>query len=164
MGSDHLGAVRGRGEVVGIFVTAQEGQPTRRLEQVKAVAGLGLEGDRYFAPRDPSADPGVRSEVTLIESEALLAVQRDYDLSLEAGEARRNIITCGVALNHLVGRSFWVGGALLEGVRLCEPCMYVEGLTRPGVRKALTHRGGLRARILKGGTIRQGDAVLPAGD
>jgi MOSC domain-containing protein YiiM len=151
---------QGKAEVVGIFITAQEGQPTFGLEQVKAVAGRGLEGDRYFDSRDPSADPGRRSEVTLIESEALLAVKHDYDIQLELGEARRNIVTRGVALNHLVGRSFRVGGATLLGVRLCEPCQYMEGLTQPGVRKALIHRGGLRARILQSGTIKVGDALV----
>lgn len=147
------------GEVVGIFIAAAEGQPTRALDEVVAVAGRGLEGDRYFGPRDASGDPAKRSEITLIESEAVTAVQRDYQVALEPRESRRNIITSGVALNHLVGKRFRVGAALLEGVQLCEPCGYVESLTRPGVRKALVHRGGLRARIVESGAIRMGDPV-----
>ena len=68
-------------------------------------------------------------------------------------------MTSGVPLNHLIGREFWVGEVLMRGVRLCEPCNYLEGLTKPGVRMALMHRGGLRADILNEGVIRVGDAV-----
>ena len=68
-------------------------------------------------------------------------------------------MTEGVPLNHLVGRTFRVGGVVLRGFKLAEPCTYLEGLTRPGVRRALVHRAGLRAEILEGGTISVGDAV-----
>jgi MOSC domain-containing protein YiiM len=66
-----------------------------------------------------------------------------------------------VPLNHLVGREFTVGDVRLRGIRLCEPCAHMESLSKPGARKALRHRGGLRAEILESGTIRAGDAVVP---
>jgi MOSC domain-containing protein YiiM len=97
--------------------------------------------------------------VTLIESEALDAVRREYGVEISAAESRRNILTEGVALNHLVGREFRIGEVRLRGVRLCEPCNHLEGLTRPGVREALVHRGGLRADVLTDGVIRPGDRV-----
>ena len=122
---------------------------------------MGLEGDRYYAEREVGADPSKRSEVTLIESEAIDAVRKDYQIPLEPGESRRNIVTREVALNHLVGRRFRVGAAVLEGVQLCEPCQYVESLTHAGLRKALLHRGGLRARIVTSGWIKVGDPILP---
>ena len=52
-----------------------------------------------------------------------------------------------------------IGEVLLRGMRLCEPCDHLESLTRPGVREALIHRGGLRAQILEGGVIRVGDPI-----
>jgi len=61
-----------------------------------------------------------------------------------------------------VGREFLVGGVRLRGVRLCEPCSHLEGLTRRGVLAGLIHRGGLRAQILKGGDIWVGDAIALA--
>jgi len=75
--------------------------------------------------------------------------------------SRRNITTRGVPLNHLVGRRFRVGDVVLEGRRLCEPCEHLQSLTKPGVLKALVHRGGLRADIVVGGTIRLSDPILP---
>jgi MOSC domain-containing protein YiiM len=82
---------------------------------------------------------------------------------LEPTQTRRNIVTRGVPLNHLVGRQFRVGrDVVLQGVRLCEPCDYLESLTLSGVRGGLIHRGGLRADIISGGTIRVGNRVTPA--
>ena len=46
------------------------------------------------------------------------------------------------------------------GRLLCEPCNHLESLTSPGVLRGLVHRGGLRADVLRGGTIRVGDEVV----
>lgn len=100
-------------------------------------------------------------EITLIESEAVEAVNRDYPLRIEPIETRRNILTRGVALNHLVGREFTIGKVRLRSLRLCEPCGHLESLTRKGVMRALLHRGGLRAQIVESGTIRVGDVISP---
>ena len=98
--------------------------------------------------------------MTLIEVEAIEALGREYQIALESSLARRNIVTRGVALNHLVEREFRVGAVLLRGTRLCEPCMHLEKLSQPGAMRGLIHRGGLRAEILTGGTIRVGDEVV----
>lgn len=68
-------------------------------------------------------------------------------------------MTRGVPLNHLVGREFRVGGALLRGIRLCEPCGHLAGLTGKKVVPGLIHRGGLRAQVLMDGLIRVNDAI-----
>ena len=87
------------------------------------------------------------------------AALREYKVSLAPGEPRRNVVTRDVPLNHLVGRDFMIGGVTVHGIRLCEPCSHLEGLTGSPVIKALRHRGGLRAQILTQGVIRVGDAV-----
>ena len=149
-----------RGTVVGIYCADSAAEPLRLVDSVRALPGKGLEGDRYFRRRGTySETPGGGREVTLIEIEALEALRRDYEIELEPGAARRNIVTRGVALNHLVGRDFSVGGVRLRGVRLCEPCAHLEKLSRKGVLRSLVHRGGLRADILSEGTIRPGDPV-----
>jgi MOSC domain-containing protein YiiM len=148
------------GEVVAIYIASDEGKPTETVAEVRALAGLGLEGDRYarqegkFSQKD---DPG--REVTLIESEAIAALKADYGIDLGLGGSRRNIVTRGVPLNHLVDREFQVGDTTLRGVELCEPCGYLEGLTEKGIRKGLAHRGGLNAQIVSEGLIRQGDEI-----
>lgn len=145
------------GRVVGIFIAADEGAATARVAEVSTVAGCGIEGDRYFNAQG-WADGG--KHLTLIETEALDGLEREYGTTLGRDESRRNIATSGVALNHLVGREFRVGDEVVcRGIRLCEPCGHLEKLTGKKVRKGLVHRGGLRAQIVTGGVIREGDAI-----
>ncbi len=135
--------------------------PMQSVGSVNAIAGCGLEGDRYFnCSGTYSNHPGDGRHVTLIESEALEALQREYGVELAAGLARRNIVTRGVALNHLIAREFRVGAVILRGTRLCEPCLHLEKLSSKGAMHGLIHRGGLRAEITTGGIIRIGDPIV----
>jgi MOSC domain-containing protein YiiM len=148
--------------VVGIFVAAEARGPMMAVDRVKAVEGRGLDGDRYAAGAGnfSSTKPGPQREVTLIEAEAVEAVRRDNKLDIEPAGVRRNILTRGVALNHLVGREFSVGEVVLRGIKLCEPCSHLARVTgRPEVEKAFLHRGGLNAQIVRGGEISVGDPI-----
>ncbi len=148
------------GAVVSIHIAPAASAPMAAVAEVRAVPGRGLEGDRYFAGAGTfSNPPGPSREVTLIELEAIEALRRDYGVEIEPGQARRNIVTRGVALNHLVGREFRVGEVTLRGIRLAEPCAHLARLTEERVLKGLVHRGGLRAQVVVGGVIRVGDPV-----
>src|SRR5437899_10293742 len=151
------------GEVVSIHIAPKAEDPMRSVRTVRAIAGRGPDGDRYFRASGTYSDrPGPAREITLIESEAIAAMARDNELAISPGDARRNVVTRGVPLNHLVGQEFLVGGVRLGGIRLCEPCSHLEGLTRRGVLAGWIHRGGLRAQILIGGEIPVGAPSVPA--
>jgi MOSC domain-containing protein YiiM len=148
------------GSVHSIHIVAVASEPTVSVEEVRAVEGKGLEGDRYFSGDGSwSKTPGTGRQVTLIELETIEALERDYEMTIEPGQARRNIVTRRVALNHLVGREFSVGEVRLRGLRLNEPCNHLASLTDEKVKQGLVHRGGLRCDIVSGGVIRVGDAV-----
>lgn len=147
-----------QGSVASIHIAPAEGAPTISVEEAHAVPGKGLRGDRHY--REEGMDP--EDEITLIESETLEALARDHSLFMQPGETRRNVVTRGVPLNHLVGREFRVGGIRLRGVKLCEPCSHLARLTQAEALPALVHRGGLRAQILEEGVIRVGDRIEPA--
>lgn len=152
------------GAVRRIHVAPEQGAEPESVERVDAVAGAGLRGDRYFDESGTFADRD-GCDLTLIESEALAAVERDCGIDLEPGSHRRNVTTEGVALNHLVGERFRVGDAVCVGTELCEPCSYLEEhLGERGVREALVHRGGLRCRIVESGEISVTDSVEFAGE
>jgi len=142
-----------------IYVSSIAAGPVRSVNEAHAVPGAGLEGDRYALGQGTFSKPLPDRELTLIEAEAIEAMQRDYDVELAPGEARRNLVTRGVALNHLVGRDFQIGNVKIHGIRLCEPCDHLQRLTGRSVIKGLRHRGGLRAQILSQGKIRVGDRL-----
>ena len=144
------------GTVEQILLAGPKGTPRTPVDHAAAVAGMGLEGDRYFGqkPWRYAAD----RQVTLIEAEAVEAV-RAAGVPFTAADARRNVVTRGVRLNELVGRTFRVGNAVLRGVELCHPCGRLAKLTYRGVTRDLKMRGGLRAEVLHGGHIRVGDAL-----
>lgn len=131
-------------------------------QAVAALAGVGLEGDRYATGTGTYSGTGFGARhVTLIEQEAIDAAATEAGIEIPALETRRNIVTSGVPLNHLVDEAFRVGSVLLRGVKLAEPCTYLERITGAGIRAPLVHRGGLRAEVLEGGEIRIGDAIAP---
>lgn len=151
------------GTVVSIHVTPASEDPMTSLTEVRAVAGQGLEGDRYFRKTGTYSNrPGRDREVTLIEAEAIQALEREQGIRISVGDARRNLVTQGVAVNHLVGRDFWVGTVLLHGLRLCEPCAHLSKLLGTNVVPGLIHRGGLRAAIRTTGTVRVGEPIREA--
>jgi len=160
------------GRVVSLHVAPEASAPMQTVNEARAVPGRGLEGDRYFLEAGfYSKTPSVGGrEVTLIEVEAVEALfsgvvdadGQTLGIKLTPAQTRRNIATSGVPLNHLVDREFRVGGVLMRGTRLCEPCLHLEELTQRRVMHSLLHRGGLRARILTEGVIRVGDVIVPA--
>lgn len=130
-------------------------------EKARLISGVGIEGDRYATGLGKySAFPDIR-EITLIEVESLIALQRDHGIQLTVGEHRRNLTTEDVPLNHLVGRRFRVGNVVLEGGRLNTPCRYLDMLTRKDVCDLLTHRSGLNCSIIEGGEVSLGDVIRP---
>jgi MOSC domain-containing protein YiiM len=151
------------GKVVSIFVASDAGLPIKERDQVNATLRRGINGDRYSEGKGVwSKHPGEGREVTLVEMEAIEALAQEKKIEIEPAATRRNLVTRGVPLNHLVGKEFQVGEVRLVGIRLCEPCQYLENLTTQGVLTGLIHRGGLRANIVTGGTIRTGDSVTEA--
>lgn len=153
-----------KGTVQSIHIAAAAKAPMESVGQVLALPGAGLEGDRYALKQGTFFKPLPDYELTLIESEAIAALKRDYGIEITARDARRNIVTCDVPLNHLVGRDFRIGEVSIRGIRLCEPCSHLQGLVGQPVIKGLIHRGGLRAQILSQGTIRVGDEIEEFGD
>ena len=135
--------------VEAIHLGAERAADLWTVDFVEAVAGKGLVGDRKFFA--DGAEPG--RALTLVEAEVV------EDVGLPPGGTRRQVTVRGVRLNGLVGKRFKVGEVECYGVELCEPCLHLESMTRPGIIKALVHRAGINADILTDGTIRVGDAV-----
>jgi MOSC domain-containing protein YiiM len=149
------------GTVVSINIAPSAEAPMVSVDEVNAVPGKGLQGDRYFVRQGTFYKPQPDRELTLIEAEAVEALRNECKIDFGLGDSRRNVVTRGVPLNHLVGKEFWIGDVKIRGLRLCEPCSHLQKLSNEKVLPGLVHRGGLRAQILTEGTIRVGQTVKP---
>jgi MOSC domain-containing protein YiiM len=149
-----------QGNLISIHIASVAGGETVSVEKIRAVPGRGLEGDRFFAPAEKPHPAGRGRQVTLIEIEAIEALKSEKGIELAPKDARRNLVTRGVALNHLVGKDFRIGEVTLRGVRLCEPCDHLAAMTQPEVTPGLIHRGGLRCDVLTEGTLHTDDEIV----
>lgn len=149
------------GRLLHIHITPAKSQPMQRLDEARLIRGHGIEGDRYaLGTGTYSIKPGPDRQVTLIEAEMLARVAADDGHEISVDEHRRNLTVEGVPLQHLVGLRFRVGETLLEGVRINQPCKYLNLQLGRDVYMPLWNRSGLNARVIEGGTIRIGDALV----
>ena len=148
------------GIVEGIYIAHLKGESTLLIEQAHLVPGKGIVGDRYFSQQGMPPDQAREGrQVTLMEMEAVESMLLEDGIQISPAQTRRNVFTRGIALNDLVGKSFYVGPVQLFGVRLCEPCQYLAERTDPRVITSMSHRGGLRAEILSEGIIHIDDSI-----
>ena len=133
------------------------------LEVARAVAGRGLDGDRYAARAGtftPRGDQRPGYDLTLMAAEVLDELTA-AGVAVDFPATRRNVLTRGIDVNALVGRTFRIGDVVCEGLRLCEPCVHLDRLSGPGLLRPLIHKGGLRADVLTDGEIRPGAPIQP---
>lgn len=141
------------GTVEWIGVRSGRDLPVAVLEEVRATAGSGLEGDRFSANN-------TEREVTLIQSEHVQALASLlHRESVDPALLRRNILVSGINLLALKGRAFFAGDVLFEYTGPAEPCSKMEAALGEGGFNAMRGHGGITARILEPGLIRLGDSV-----
>ena len=135
-------------------------RPARREALLCVAAATLLPGDGLVGDHYRGRTQGGR-QVTLIGTEDLAAIAsylgRD---SVTPEELRRNLLVSGINLAALKNRQFRVGGALLEWSGECHPCSRMEEILGVGGYNAVRGHGGITARVLAGGTIASGDAVV----
>jgi len=155
----------GVGRIEAILIGSTATEEPLSVAAAAAVAGRGLAGDRYHDGVGTwTGWRGITAgqALTLVEAEALEAAGEELGLEVTGAMARRNVVTRGISLEALVGHRFRIGEVECAGDRPCDPCRHLEQLTAPGLLRALTGRGGLRADLLGSGTVHVGDAIGPA--
>lgn len=143
-----------------LFIAKEHNTAQEQVESIELVEGKGIVGDRNF---EQSKWPG--QNLTFIEQEEIENYNREFQQDISISDTRRNIITKGVRLNDLVGKTFQIGTVKLIGVELCEPCATLgsalenETIKNADVVKAFLHKGGLRADVLTSGVISVGMSI-----
>jgi MOSC domain-containing protein YiiM len=149
------------GRVEAIVVRSASREPAHRIEATTAIAGVGLADDRLGRRGEPEL---TTRQVTLIQQEHLGVIAQLARVdAVDPVALRRNLVVSGINLLALKNARLHVGGALLEVVGPCHPCLRMEEAIGPGGYAAMRGHGGMTARVLAGGTIRVGDAVHAEG-
>jgi hypothetical protein len=154
------------GRVVGLFVSPGIGQSMKACAEVRALAGRGLDGDRYATGQGSysQAKRQVIRHVSIIEREAIEAANEELArrglVPFEPSETRRNIVVEGADVYALLGREFSIGDVRLRGIEPTRPCHIPSAAAnKTGFKEAYSNRGGVRAEILSDGIISLGDAI-----
>lgn len=130
--------------------------PTLSPLEVECHQGSGLVGDRFYDFKDQyGGQVSLMSEVALKELSSVTGQKVDFEVF------RRNLIISEIDPYELIGKKFTIGSALFEGKSDCFPCAWMDTAAGIGSFSWLKEnkKGGLRASILKSGTIRLGDKI-----
>lgn len=148
------------GFVGSIYITATAGEPMSKVPEVLAVAGRGLEGDRY-ASKTGFWQTASKARQTIRDVSLVRASDIEISDFTEA-ETRRNIIVhTELNLVSLIGKHFCIGEALLKGFEECTPCKRPSELSgKTGFANVFKDKGGLRAQVIRSGRIRAEDSLI----
>ena len=150
------------GKILSICVASARHGEQVIVEAVQLKAGRGIVGDRFFGFR--KSLPG--KNLTLIEAEAIAGFNQRFGQNIPLHATRRNLITQGIQLNELTGKTFRIGSVLCRGIELCEPCKIMArqfpavSLSQNEIISAFTHKGGLRAEVLSDGIVHLDDLII----
>ena len=151
------------GKIKDILLARNAGETLTSHTRARLEAGKGIVGDRYYTAQGTFSEKFKGShglEVTLIELEQIDTFNRTTGLNYLAKDFRRNIVTENIDLNALVEKDFFIGSVTLRGIMLCEPCRVLADQLGSEVLEHMTHKAGLRAQIIVGGTITLSDSIL----
>ena len=144
------------GKVLKIGITENESNKIVNVNEVEAIKGKGLVGEKHF-----KEDNKKRSQITLIEIENINHYNKITGTTIPAINFLRNIITEGIQLNELVDKEFFIGAVKVKAHDLCRPCKNLqESLQQKNIVKELLYTGGLRCEILSSGKIFIDDQII----
>ena len=145
------------GKIVKLLISKDTQSTMLNVNQIVLEVRKGTFGDRYYNQEGTFSNKGEIEpdrDVTLIEIEKIDALNKEHNLNITAEDLRRNIVVTNCDLNSLVGKEFQIGEVVLKGLRLCEPCKYLaDKLNEKKTLSEMVHKAGLRAQIIKGGSI-----------
>ncbi len=159
--------------VVAVCKKAEPGLPKQVVDAIQLVENYGVAGDyhagefvrhRYLANKDPNK-PNLR-QVLLVDTSMFAAIA-GKGIRLAPGMMGENIIIEGMSVMTLpIGSRLEIADALLEVTEIRNPCLQLNEM-HPRLLKAVAYKvdskvqrnAGMMARVLKGGTVKPGDAV-----
>ncbi|WP_072682397.1 MOSC domain-containing protein [Arcobacter sp. LA11] len=145
------------GKIVSLLISQDTKSSMQKVNQIILEEEKGIFGDRYYNQEGTFSNKGKIEpdrNVTLIEIEKINEFNDKFNENITGEDLRRNIVISNCDLNSLVDKEFQIGNVVLKGIRLCEPCKYLaDKLNNQKVLTKMVNKAGLRAQIIKGGSI-----------
>ncbi len=137
------------GTIRALLLAQERGTPMKRVPEAQALEGRGFVGDRHGKKK-----PNGKRQLLLLDEAS------HASLRLEAGALKENVVISGLPLESLpAGQRLALGAeVVVELTEPCVPCSKLERL-RPGLLKESWGQRGQLAKVLRGGTVREGDGV-----
>lgn len=131
--------------IVNLFVKPEQGQPMQAAQELTAVAGKGLKGDRtYGRPK---------RQVLLVDKKIL------DKFKLRPGMLRENITVVNLPVDTMEpGTTLAIGSTRLEITGPCDPCWKMDHI-RPGLQADLQGQRGVLATVIQSGRMTVGDLI-----
>lgn len=129
--------------------------PSRSLDRVEIEVGKGIVGDRYHGAK--------HRQVSVQSLDGLREGALALGAPIDPVQTRRNLTVSVGEVPREPGALIRIGDVVLEVVRVAAPCKLLDDWIGPGAQGALRRRAGSVCRVLEGGTVCVGDAVLLGG-
>jgi MOSC domain-containing protein YiiM len=130
-----------------------------QVPEIECVAGRGVRGDRFF-----DFKPDYKGQITFFGWNDLVQMWDELgvpDQFRDISATRRNVISSGLELCALIGEEFEIQGVRFLGTEECRPCYWMNGAIHPQAEAWMRGRGGLRAKILTDGILRESGGTHP---
>ena len=143
------------GKIEAINITNISKENTFYINQAFLEKGKGIVNDRYYGNFKEK-----KEQVTLINLEEINNFNNQIKLNIDAKDFRRNIIISGINLNELINKKIKINEVNLIIHEICQPCKYLQDkLKTPSLVKMLVNKSGVRAEIIKSGSLSVGDTI-----
>lgn len=137
--------------VVAVSISENKGQRKTPVDSVDLQENHGVVGDAHAGEW--------HRQVSLLAIESIEKMQR-LGLAVDSGDFAENVTTRGIALSSLpLGARIALGEALIEVTQIGKQCHDRCAIYRTA-GDCVMPREGIFARVLRGGTVRPGDALF----
>ena len=156
-----------QGKLESIYLRPAHGVACIQANEVLAITGIGLQGDRTAIGKsqNSTAQKFSNRQVTLIQAEHIAVIAKLLGKPVDVALLRRNLVVSGI--NLLAAKSLFrdqtmqlkIGEVVLEITGPCEPCSKMEFALGHGAYNVMRGHGGVTAKIIQGGKLSLGNVV-----
>ncbi|MCE5344049.1 MAG: MOSC domain-containing protein [Eubacteriales bacterium] len=139
-------------KVVSVNISVKKGQPKHAVDEIHLALGVGIVGDAHAG--------NWHRQISLLAEESVDSMRALGLKTLKPGAFAENINTEGIELKSLpVGTQLTLGDCLLAITQIGKECHNDGCAIQKATGRCVMPTEGIFAIVLRGGTVRKGDAI-----